>query len=353
VSPGANPQPFPMPNALPFAIDAGGTYVLYGTDTLRMFNLQTGQDSLVLANWSFAFGPSMSDDGQRVLVAQRGQAFVVQSDGSGLRQLTNDAAGIVSATISGNGKVVYAATQAGRILRIDADTGGQVEIVGRTPHFDPGYALIGFTPGTPGTVYLDGLPDVAMGAPSPPGLSLANTTVSIGGQAAPILFVMPDHIDFLTPWNFAPGTADLQYELVVGVAGDNSPFDFPQAQVEITAYPWVTAVAHQDWSGPATSGSPPHAGEILHFFMVGLGAVVDPEVPLGVAAPSSEPLARLATPMLCTGQQVLYAGLAPGETWRVYQVDLQLGSQTGQVTFNCSVDGGKTWFAMPYFNVAP
>jgi hypothetical protein len=87
--------------------------------------------------------------------------------------------------------------------------------------------------------------------------------------------------------------------------------------------------------------------------MVGLGAVVDPEVPLGVAAPSSEPLARLATPMLCTGQQVLYAGLAPGETWRVYQVDLQLGSQTGQVTFNCSVDGGKTWFAMPYFNVAP
>lgn len=344
-----------MPNALAFAIDASGTHVLYGTDTLRIYNLETRQDSLVLANWTYTwqFGPSMSDDGQRVLTAQGGQAVVVESDGSGLRQLTSDPAGIVNATISGNGKVVYAATQAGRILKIDADSGAQVEIAGRTPHFDQSYVPSGFIPGTPGTVYVDGLPDVAMGAPSPPGLSLANTTVSIAGQAAPVLFVMPDHIDFLTPWNVGPIAPDSEYPIVVGVAGDNSPFDFPQAQVRIAAYPWVTAVAHQDWSGPVGSGSPPHAGEILHFFMVGLGAAVSPEVPPGVAAPSAEPLARLETPMLCTGQQVLYAGLAPGETWRVYQVDLKLGSQTGQVTFTCSVDGGKTWFAMPYFNVAP
>lgn len=336
VSPGADPQPFTP--GLPYAIDASGTYVLYGADTLRMFNLQTRQDNLVMANFSptWQFGPGMSDDGQRVLTPRGGQVWVVGGDGSGARQLSSDPAGIADAILSGNGKVVYAVTQAGRLLQIDADTGDQIELVGRTPHFslDPGSQLL--TPGTPGTVYLDGLPDVSMGAPSLPGLSLADTTITIGGQAVPVLFVMPDHIDFLTPWNLGAGTGPVELPLVAGVAGDRTPFDFPQTPVWIAACPQVGAVAHQDWSGPVTSSSPPHAGEILHFFMAGLGAAVNPEVPLGTPAPSAEPLARLATPMTCTGQQVLYAGLAPGETWRVYQVDLKLGSQTGQVWFDCS-----------------
>lgn len=140
--------------------------------------------------------------------------------------------------------------------------------------------------------------------------------------------------------------------LVVGVAGDNSPFDSPQASVPISPYPQIGPIVHQDWSGLVTSASPPHANEVLHFYMIDLGAV-NPEVQPGVAAPSVEPLSRLATPMVCTSWTVLYAGLAPGDTWRVYQVDLQLGPQTGQLTNVCSLDGGKTWFAMPFFTVAP
>jgi uncharacterized protein (TIGR03437 family) len=109
---------------------------------------------------------------------------------------------------------------------------------------------------------------------------------------------------------------------------------------------------HQDWSGPVTGNSPPRSSEILHVYMVGLGAV-NPEILTGFPAPSVEPFSRLATPMVCANWTVLYAGLAPGDTWRVYQVDLQLGPQTGQVTSTCSLDSGATLFEMPYFTVVP
>jgi uncharacterized protein (TIGR03437 family) len=327
---------------------------------LRLFDLQTHEDDLVLegmadpADTSHEFGfAAMTDDATRLLLFRGSQAWVVQSDGSGLRQLTNDPAGIADATMSGNGKVVYATTLAGRLLEINADTGDQVELVGRTPYF-LAYQGQDLTPGTPGTVYLSGLPDVMASASYPPGMSLANTTVTVAGQAAPVLNVTPDHIDFLVPWNVVSSSdlAPVLTSLAVGVSGESTPFDIPQIRVVFEYYPTVAGIAHQDWSGPVTDTSPAHAGEILHFFMVGLGAAVNPEVPPGVAAPSTEPLARLATPLLCDGQQVLYAGLAPGETWRVYQVDLKLGSQTGpMMSLSCSANGGETWFSTSYFAI--
>jgi len=56
-------------------------------------------------------------------------------------------------------------------------------------------------------------------------------------------------------------------------------------------------------------------------------------------SPSTEPLARLATPLVCPGAEVLYAGLAPGRLDRLYQVDLLLGPGTGYLQFICPIPG--------------
>ena len=353
VRPGSDAQAFPVSNAVAlYAIDATASNVLYGrASSLRLYNLQSGQDTLVLSDASQTVWAAMSDNAQTILVLRAGQAWVVQADGAGLRQITTDPDGIVNVALSGDGKVVYAATNSGRMLKIDAGTGNTTELIGRTPSIAE--AAGPYYPGFPGTIYLTGLPVVSQGSPDPPGLSVAGTTITVAGIAAPVLFVTPDHIDFLVPWNaIPPNVTPYAVPILAGVSGDNTPFDEPQTMISIWNTPFVTAIAHQDWSGPVTDSSPPHAGEVLHFFMISLGAV-SPEVQPGAPAPSSEPLARLATPLQCSNWTVLFAGLAPGATWRLYQVDLQLGSATGEVTSSCSLDGGKTWFAMSFLKIMP
>ena len=106
--------------------------------------------------------------------------------------------------------------------------------------------------------------------------------------------------------------------------------------------------AHQDWSSISYTG-PFKLGEIVHVWAVGLGAVT-PEVLPGTVAPSTEPLARLRSPLICQNADVLYAGLAPGYLERVYQVDLRLNA-TGYHRFDCS-ENGKPVLALT-FDVVP
>ena len=77
--------------------------------------------------------------------------------------------------------------------------------------------------------------------------------------------------------------------------------------------------AHQDFTSLVTRANPAAAGEVLHFYMTGLGAV-SPAVQPGDPAPSA-PLARAVTPPVCslatfhsggqTAVEVAFAGLAP------------------------------------------
>jgi hypothetical protein len=66
-----------------------------------------------------------------------GQIFVMETGGTGWRQVTSDVAGIVELVASGDGKVAYAVTGAGRLLRIDVEAGAAVQIIGRTPVLAP------------------------------------------------------------------------------------------------------------------------------------------------------------------------------------------------------------------------
>lgn len=334
VRPGTQAQAFPVADALPLLISADGAQVLYEKDGLHLLNLETKEDRLVLAAGSEYSNLSMSDDGQRLLFLRGGQAYLVQTDGAGLRALTGDPARIQRAILSGNGKIVYAVTGGARLIKIHADTGEQTEIIGRTPYLNPAFGL--FNAGLAVTVTGAGLSDVL--------------AMWIEERKVPVLEVTPASIGFLVPWDVRPAGAG-QVRILAETPGEHSPFDFPETFLQIGSFPRAGAIARQNWDGLADFNSPPHAGEIIHIWAVGLGAV-SPEPPEGTLAPSAEPLARLAAPLVCSGSEVLYAGLAPGYLERIYQVDLRIGNVTGYTQFRCSL-GAHDPFIFVSLNVLP
>jgi uncharacterized protein (TIGR03437 family) len=352
--PSADPQPFPVQDGNPLAIDANATHVPYdkvGLSQLRAFNLKTGEDRLTASYKGPLGNVAMSDDGQQILFVDNGQVYTVGGDGSGLRQLTNDPAGIVAAALSGDGKIAYATTGGARLIKVHIDTGVEVEIIGRTPYLTR--VERGSDAGMAFTISGGGLSDTSLQASPPLDPWLGNLTMWIGDRKVPVLAVSPINVSFLVPWDIVPwfqGIAPAPQALAE-TPGIHSPFDFPVAPLRVSTFPRAGAIAHQNWDGlvDCCAGAP-HAGEIIHVWAVGLGAVV-PEVVPGTIAPSAEPLARLASPMVCDNSQILYAGLAPGYLERVYQVDLKIGNVTGYTKFNCSI--GSLNFLFLSLNVLP
>jgi uncharacterized protein (TIGR03437 family) len=170
-----------------------------------------------------------------------------------------------------------------------------------------------------------GLSDTSLAATPPLNPWLGNLTMWIEERKVPVLSVTPDGVRFLVPWDLAKSPARIRAE----VPGVHSPFDFPESTITTFSYPTAGAIAHQNWDGPVDCCTKaPRAGEIIHVWAIGLGAVT-PEVPVGTTAPLA-PLSRLALPLLCTGSEVLFTGLAPGYVERIYQIDLRLGSATAR-----------------------
>jgi hypothetical protein len=72
--------------------------------------------------------PALSNDGRLVMFLswtgpQVPQVFVINRDGSGLRQLTREPDGVAKAALSGDGRVVYAVTTGGLVRRIEVTSG--------------------------------------------------------------------------------------------------------------------------------------------------------------------------------------------------------------------------------------
>jgi uncharacterized protein (TIGR03437 family) len=285
----------------------------------------------------------LSDDGALALWIQDNQAFVAGTDGSGRRATLNDPAGITTAVLSGDGKVAWAATGAGRLLKFNVDTGAMTEVVGRTPFLTQSFGP--FDAGMMATVSGAGLSNSTLQGAPPLDVWLGNLTMWMGNRKVPVFALSPSQVSFLIPWNTAAGQ---NAPVLAEVAGEHSPFDFPQTAISVRNEGRAGATAHQDWSNISYTG-PFQLDEIVHVWAVGLGAVT-PEVPAGTVAPSTEPLARLASPLICEDADVLYAGLAPGYLERVYQVDLRLNA-AGYRRFDCSANG-KPILALT-FDVVP
>jgi uncharacterized protein (TIGR03437 family) len=310
---------------------------------------------------SGGYSPSLTDDGRQVLyLSDRSgahQAYLVNTDGSGDRRLTNDPDGIGRAILSGDGMTAYAVTIAGRLIRITIAPATVAELIPASP-------FIGVPPPTV-PPYPASMPVLApnklvtfpgaglvaktttAGAPLP--ASLDGVQVTIQGLATRIQEVQPSSVTVVVP----PGVTPIQAALVqVDVPGP-TPFEAASTAV-ITGfapeflpgppalyYPNSILAAHQDWSGLVSAQSPARPGEVLHAYATGLGPTT-PAVPYGEAAPGQEPFARLVSPLVCrdeggmTQVDIVFAGLAPGLAG-VYQVDWQVpsGSAAGDFGLLC------------------
>jgi uncharacterized protein (TIGR03437 family) len=336
--PGGTPQQSAV--GYPLAISATGTRLLYLSDSVHLIDLPTQHDEQ-LGTTATTAAATLSDDGSRAAFLQNQRLFIADFGGTGARQTGSVSETLTFAILSGNGRIAYATTTTGGLVKIAVDTGMTTEIVGRTPNID-------FTGGSVDagmftTISGVGFSDQSYSVSAPLPLTLGGVTVTVDGRLVPISRVTPTAIDVLIPWDMA----STQHTVVVNTPAARSPFAAPHSTLQTDSGVRAGALYRQDWSS-TVSDLTVHTGEVIHVFAVGLGAVT-PEVPTGSAAPSSEPLARLASPMTCSNASVLYAGLQPGTVARIYQVDLQIGAKTGYQQFSCSTAGQS--FAFLTLNV--
>ena len=302
--------------------------------------------------------------------AGRPQIYMIGTDGAGDRRLTNEADGITSAIVSGDGTVSYAVTGRGRLIRIATAAGTVRELIPSTPYLGTSFnvgltyltALPALAPNKLVTLPGVGLsPSAATAAPPLPS-SLGGVQVTIQGITAKIAGVGPDSVTLIVPAGVTPDAA-----AVVQVSVDTqTPFEAARAATvslsvpeflpgpPLRFYSGLTLAAHQDWSGLISEQSPARPGEVVHAYAVGLGPT-NPSVGYGEAAPSQEPFARLATSLACTAYlqrplpigvpvEILFAGLAPGYAG-VYQVDWRVpAAATGFFSVSCTLGDPRVFF---------
>jgi len=327
------------------AFSRGGIILTFNT-SLRVADVASGNIAVLAAD---GYAPSLSDDGgTAVYLSKRdgpAQAWLIDTDGSGDRQLTHDPLGLQRAILSGDGSTAYAVTLGGRLLKIAVASGEIQELIPRTPYLDAGQST---APETLTTLTGEGLADFALSAAAPLPYTLENVSVTIQGIPTRIASLGPTGITVLTPPGVTPNqTAPAQAQLDVA---SPSPFAGPLIALQIRDHnpeflptiPQYMLAAHEDWSALVTAANPAHPGEVVHAYASGLGDT-SPAVAYGAPAPAVEPLARLAVPYACFAElskeipvAVLFEGLAPAYVG-IYQVDWRVpaGVPAGDLLIFC------------------
>ncbi|HWC00359.1 MAG TPA: hypothetical protein VG672_26810, partial [Bryobacteraceae bacterium] len=195
-------------------VNDAATLVVYqstGPDSkLIAYDVRSGAET-VLAELSgddpASFGASMTGDGSLVLFLDRGQVYLVHSDGSGLRRLSDDPAGIVEAILTGNGQFVYAVTGEGRMIRIGTGSGEVLELVSRTPNITSVEQAVS---GTLVRVTGTALAAASAAGTSPLPDTLAGVGIKLGGVPMPLALVTPTEILWQVPWEWPAGATPFQ-----------------------------------------------------------------------------------------------------------------------------------------------
>ncbi len=344
-------------------LNAVGDRIVYesqsddGKFDVHSYSVASGRD-IVLASGSIALPPkgyplptmyshlSLTLDGGNVLYVLDNRLVVQPTDGGSARILTSAAEDtLVDAVISGSGNVAYAATSTGRLLRVDVGSGEQTELVAAVPHLE---VIDGAS--APG-----GRIDVKVIGPSP-----SDPAIDGANAVAPVVARSGDMITLQIPWEATP---DSMVQVVASGSksgmveahdlyvawGIPGFYMLPAKDVSGTN---LGLVAHQDFSGFVTPDSPARPGEIVHFYVTGLGAV-SPLIATGAVTPVGT-LYPLARPPVCTVHykypsepaDILFVGLAPG-TIGVEQMDVRVPTQAVGPTLqlSCSSYGLVGYFS--------
>ena len=163
----------------------------------------------------------------------------------------------------------------------------------------------------------------AQGSPLP--LTLAGTSVTVGGISAPLLYVSPTQINFQVPYNIP------QSDVAIVVERGSQPGASRTVSVNavtpgifLNGNYTAPLVAHASDYSLVTPQNPAHAGEYLVVFCAGLG-ITNPAIPSGTAAAGPTPTVGNTVLESDSSSVSLYSGLAPGYPG-LYQVNFQLSA---------------------------
>ena len=183
----------------------------------------------------------------------------------------------------------------------------------------------GIAPGTAVQIYGSnfappGTSALAMSLPFP--TSMQNTSVLIGGVQAPLYYVSPGQINAQAPFELMPG---VPYQIVVSANGALTTPDrlvAAPAAPGIAAFPNGAIIAQHLDSTLVTETSPAKPGEIIAFYLAGLGSAANqPADGNPSPVPPTDPLSPVTVNISGSGVQTIFVGLTPG-TVGLYQIDL-------------------------------
>ncbi len=300
---------------------------------LRRIDVVTGELVTVHEGLLSYDEPRLSNDGSVITFQSGRQLFVIQSDGSGLRKVTDVGDDINYSILSGDGRVAYAMTNGGRLVRVDLEADTVTEILGRT--LSPHAWLNSPVPGS--ALLISGS-----------AMDQLDLQVTIGGLDAPIIEAVPGQLTVQVPWEVPAGASTTvsilstaETEFTAGLDKTGSPRPYSPYR--------LGAPMHENRDRPVTHDDPALPNEIIHVFMTGLGPVAAP-AQTGVPQPA-EPLPVLAGSLSCYHggsipgpvTELLYAGLEPGKLG-VYRLSVRMPVEGDEgspwrIRVSCQVDG--------------
>jgi uncharacterized protein (TIGR03437 family) len=186
----------------------------------------------------------------------------------------------------------------------------------------------GLAPGTVAQVYGSNLgPTSIVGASTVPLPStLDGTFMLVGGQMAPLYFVLNNPIAVQIPFEIAANQQAAAIASVNGVPSLPIMLTIVPAQPGIALNPDGSVKAqHLDYS-LVTSSSPAKPGETVVIYLAGMGAT-NPSVASGAATPDQQVPANIPPIVTVGGQKagIVYAGLTPTGVG-LYQIDFTVPS---------------------------
>jgi len=175
--------------------------------------------------------------------------------------------------------------------------------------------------------------------------TLGGVAVTVDGVDAPLNFVSSGQINFLIPYQAAPGVRSVRVR-TSGATLDGVVRVIPAAPGVFVADNSVTpprgAILNQDFS-VNSAGSPARPGQVIQIFGTGPGAL-DGSIADGAAAPRSPLLRTRSTPQVFIGgvaADVQFSGLAP-DFVGLWQVNAFVPNQpfvNGRVAVQIFMDG--------------
>jgi len=248
---------------------------------LQVYDVRSGQSWTVgptAPTGTGAFQPRISSDGNVILYSDKvegePQLFVMQRDGSGIRQLTSVRTGIAQTVLSGDGAIAYAATNAGGIIRVDVASGEVSTLVERTPMAT---GILEAAAGSVVTITGSGRSPESHSFKPPLPWSGPGFDVRISEQPVPVESISNSAATFQIPWEVSPGTYQIRWE-----EESPSPLVYPLSIEVKETLPVAVHVLHAGSLLPVQSDDPALPGETIRLIGTGFGPV-QPNVATGSA----------------------------------------------------------------------